>query len=289
MGPADGLRGGAAVGHDLVDLTRPRTRDRAGDVRLLRRVLTEAERARVAGADPEAADRVLWAFWAAKEAAFKVHTQLLGSPPTFVHADYRVHGAPPHEPGSHGIVLVAWEGGGCRVAVTQQRETVQAVAAGDGDPLDPGTEPVPEPSQPPMERPGVVPPSDSGFRLPTPSLPPGHLLVAETVPTNDAVTRWGHDEAKLRPLFTDAEWDAVHAPASAWARLGVRRLASVLLEIAEGELAVVCAPGVAGRRPPHLEHRGSRHPASVSFTHDGSHLGWSVLVPPSPPMSSTPG
>jgi len=273
--PADGPRGVTAVGHDLVDLTRPRARDRAGDVRLLRRVLTETERARVAGADPKGADRVLWAFWAAKEAAFKVHTQLRGSPPTFVHADYRVHGAPPHEPGSHGIVVVAWEGGGCRVAVTQQRETVQAVAAGDGDPAGPGTEP------------GVVPLSDDGLRLPTPSLPAGHLLVAETLPTKDAGGRWGQDEAELRPRFTDTEWDAVHAPASAWARLGVRRLASALLEIDEGELAVVCAPGVAGRRPPHLEHQGIRHPASVSFTHDGGHLGWSVLLPPSPPTSET--
>ena len=168
----------------------------------------------------------------------------------------------------HGLVEVTWEGGGCRVAVTQRRETVQAVAAGGGDPAEP------------REEGAVVPPPGDRFRLPGPPLPPGHRLVAETLPTDDATTRWGRDEAELRPRFTDAEWDAVHAPASAWARLGVRGLASALLEIDEGELAVVCLPGVTGRRPPHLEHRGSRHPASVSFTHDGTHLGWSVLVPP---------
>jgi len=291
-----GSAGGAAphpapLGDDLVDLTRPRTRDRAGDTRLLERVLTEAERARVHerlrdARDPRGADRLLWALWAAKEAAFKVHTQRRGAPPTFAHADYRVHGEPPVEAGERRGVGVAWPGGGCRVALTQRPDTVHAVAAGRWSPEgEPRMESRTRPPTNQEAEPGLGVGTGSGRHgtpgvpLATPSLPPGHRLLAVTLPTEEAAARWGGDRDTLRSRFSPAEWDAVHSLSSAWVRLGVRSLAASLLEVEEEELAVLCPPGPTGRRPPYLQRSGMRHPTGVSFTHDGDHLGWSVLVP----------
>lgn len=57
------------VGNDIVDLNRPGTTGRARDSRFVDRVLTPGEKERLYGhKDP---DRLLWAFWAAKESAYK--------------------------------------------------------------------------------------------------------------------------------------------------------------------------------------------------------------------------
>lgn len=58
------------VGNDIVDLRHPGNRGKSKDDRFLSRVFTEQERDRIAGA--ACPDRLLWALWAAKEAAFKV-------------------------------------------------------------------------------------------------------------------------------------------------------------------------------------------------------------------------
>jgi phosphopantetheinyl transferase (holo-ACP synthase) len=272
----------AAVGDDLVDLGRARTHGRAGDGRLLERVLTREERELVtlaasrstAGVDAEgltAADRLLWALWAAKEAAFKVHTKLLGAPPPFVHADYRVYHTPPARAGRSGMVEVSWGDGACRVAVTQRDGSVHAVAVPEPGGSSGGLLPNP-----------VTPTGDGadGTELPTPALPHGGRLVAVTTGLDEAMARWGRDEQALRARFSPAEWGPVHSTASALVRLGARRLAAGLLQVEENTLAILCAPGSTGRRPPYLEVEGRRSKVSVSFTHDGSHLGWAVRVPP---------
>jgi phosphopantetheinyl transferase (holo-ACP synthase) len=57
------------VGNDIVDLKEPDNCGKSGDDRFLRHVFTPEERERiVAAACP---DQLLWAFWAAKEAAYK--------------------------------------------------------------------------------------------------------------------------------------------------------------------------------------------------------------------------
>ena len=57
------------VGNDIVDLKEPDNCGKSGDDRFLGRVFTPEERDRiVAAACP---DQLLWAFWAAKEAAYK--------------------------------------------------------------------------------------------------------------------------------------------------------------------------------------------------------------------------
>lgn len=58
------------------------------DGRFVDRVCAEGERARIRAA-PEPR-RALWRAWAAKEAAYKVVSKRLGSPPPFVHARFRV-------------------------------------------------------------------------------------------------------------------------------------------------------------------------------------------------------
>ena len=75
-------------GNDVVDLDQARCAGKAGDTRFVERVFTASERAHIMEApDP---DRALWRHWAAKEAAYKVVTKLLGSPPVFAHAAFAV-------------------------------------------------------------------------------------------------------------------------------------------------------------------------------------------------------
>jgi phosphopantetheinyl transferase (holo-ACP synthase) len=58
------------VGNDVVDLKHPGNHGKSKDERFLDRVFTAKERDRIAEA--ACPDKLLWALWAAKEAAFKV-------------------------------------------------------------------------------------------------------------------------------------------------------------------------------------------------------------------------
>lgn len=58
------------VGNDVVDLKHPENQGKSTDDRFLRRVFTDGERDRIAGA--ASPDTLLWSLWSAKEAAFKV-------------------------------------------------------------------------------------------------------------------------------------------------------------------------------------------------------------------------
>lgn len=96
-----GAGSGPVVGNDVVDLSRPRTRGRAGDRRFVERIFAASERDSIAAAgDP---DIEVWRFWAAKEAAFKVVTKLLGAPPPFAHAAFVV------EPAGSSRASVRWD------------------------------------------------------------------------------------------------------------------------------------------------------------------------------------
>lgn len=70
------------VGNDIVDLTDHYAREKSKDTRFLKRVLTENEQNRLLDSDDP--DRMLWAFWSAKEAAYKVvsksHPDVSSSP-----------------------------------------------------------------------------------------------------------------------------------------------------------------------------------------------------------------
>ena len=58
------------VGNDVVDLKHPGNQGKSKDERFLSRVFTMKERERIAGS--ACPNKLLWALWAAKEAAFKV-------------------------------------------------------------------------------------------------------------------------------------------------------------------------------------------------------------------------
>ncbi len=58
------------VGNDIVDLKEPFNRGKSGDTRFLTRVFTTAERDLITSSS--APDTLLWALWAAKEAAYKL-------------------------------------------------------------------------------------------------------------------------------------------------------------------------------------------------------------------------
>lgn len=58
-----------------MDCSSPAAQGKARNARFVRKVLTDAEQARLAAAqDP---DRLLWAFWAAKEAAYKAASKMV--------------------------------------------------------------------------------------------------------------------------------------------------------------------------------------------------------------------
>ncbi|HMA66939.1 MAG TPA: 4'-phosphopantetheinyl transferase superfamily protein, partial [Desulfosalsimonadaceae bacterium] len=63
------------AGNDIVDCSSPAAQGKARSARFVRKVLTGDEQARLAAAqDP---DRLLWAFWAAKEAAYKAASKMV--------------------------------------------------------------------------------------------------------------------------------------------------------------------------------------------------------------------
>lgn len=133
------------IGNDVVDLGDPRCGGKAGHERFLRRVFHPSEADRIRSSpDP---DHALWLHWAAKEAAFKVVSKLVATPPPFVHAAYRVD--PEREVVRHGQWTVAFrvEAFGERIHVVAVEGDAEGwlaeVASGMGT-LSEGTWPDPE-------------------------------------------------------------------------------------------------------------------------------------------------
>lgn len=229
------------VGNDVVDLGDPRTGGKAADERFVARIFTgqEAESIRSA-ASP---DRALWIRWAAKEAAFKVASKLLGAPPPFEHAAFRVRlvdGADARAAGSGRVRYRNLE-----IPVTAEATArwihVLARHAESGEPeahvhreVRPG----------PQRR----SPSDG----------------------------W---EDELRNRFTDREWRAVHGPASALVRLRARSHLARVLGVEEEELEIVCDEGPPGRTPPRVVLRGEGCPGDVSLSHHGRFVAWAFTIP----------
>lgn len=121
------------VGNDVVDLTDPRTRGRESDTRFLQRVFTPREREVIAtAASPEAE---VWCLWAAKEAAYKVASKVLGSPPVFAHAAFAVSWTSRQGDVVQGAV--AYEGTDYPVRVERLADVVHAVALSPGSPVTP--------------------------------------------------------------------------------------------------------------------------------------------------------
>jgi phosphopantetheine--protein transferase-like protein len=124
------------VGNDIVDLAAPGNLGKSGDVRFLDRVFTAAEQAFITGS--ARSDTLLWALWAAKEAAYKALSR--GDPTVCsIPRQYRV--VPDKGNAARTAALLTGKvitpGGGelaLRVALTA--DWVHALAAGSETALD---------------------------------------------------------------------------------------------------------------------------------------------------------
>lgn len=243
------------VGDDVVDTGRPRTRGRARDRRLLDRILGPEERAAVRDADDP--DAALWSLWACKEAAFKIHSKARGEPPPFVHRSYAVTledggadtpsvavSGPAASAGTRGA-RIRWEGGSARALVRRGDGWVHAVA-------------------------WAADPDDAR---------PEQRVRAGLGTLEDPDAPWAGVLPSLLDRFDEEEADAIHSRASAAVRLAARAELAAALEVEEGRLRLVCAPGPTGRRPPAARLDGRACAADVSFTHDGRWIAWSVSAP----------
>ena len=133
------------VGNDIVDLLDPSTAGKHTDRRFLARVLDAGERVALSRADDPAV--ALWAFWAAKEAAYKVASKLRGTPPVFAHAAFSVTWADagPERWTGH----VAYEELEIPVVVVRSGEVIHAVAVSGAEVSSalPGAEPLDAPPE----------------------------------------------------------------------------------------------------------------------------------------------
>ena len=226
------------VGNDVVDLTHVRTRDKSSDERFLARVFTDSERAGIRRArDP---DLDVWCRWAAKEAAFKVVSKLLDSPPTFAHTLFETEWVSESESAEHTGV----------VSYGDRLISIQLEA-----------------------RPGSLVHS---IAWSTPDEGGRPKLFTHVGSVDDRGMPWGADTAELERRLTDRELAAVHSRASAAVRVGAKSMLADMLTVDENDIEIVCAPGAIGRMPPFVFLNGKPAGADVSLTHDGPWIAWAV-------------
>lgn len=225
----------AVVGNDIVDLLHPSTAAKHTDERFLNRVLDDGERGALAAAADPAVD--LWAFWAAKEAAFKVASKLRDAPPAFVHTAFSV--AWTVAGSGRWFGQVTYQALTIPVEVGATATAVHALAA-------------------------------VGAEMPTARWGTERL--------GSPPEEWDARLAGLLHRFTPREVDAVHSFPSAAVRLLARPALAQALGADEGDVEIVCAPGVMGRRPPRVLLAGRPAPCDVSLSHHGSWVAWALLA-----------
>lgn len=229
-----------------MDLRDPRCAGKAGKERFLRRVFTDNEAHDIRGApDP---DRALWVRWAAKEAAFKVVSKLLGAPPPFEHAAFRVE-APSSGSGSTGPGSVHYRELEVPYILEEQRHRIHVTA------WEPGA--------------GAVPPRlRSGVRRADElagSSPPG----------------W---RERVVGRFTEREWEAIHGLASALVRIRARADLAGTLAVGESSIEIVCDDGPPGRSLPQVLLHGEESDVDISLSHHHGLLAWVFCVPEPDPQ-----
>jgi phosphopantetheinyl transferase (holo-ACP synthase) len=241
------------VGNDIVDLETPRTEGRASDERFVARVFAEPERRTIqSAADP---DLELWCHWAAKEAGYKVISKLVGEPPPFAHRTFQVAWGDARR-GVDDDGKAASDGS--RV-VRRGAVTWRELAADVSVALHPG---------------GV-----HAVAFATRERPPRLVRVHPRVELLESPERaWAGALEDLLPLFSAREVDAIYSRPSAAVRVGARGDLAELIGVAERRLQIVCAPGPASQRPPHVLLDGEETEADVSLSHDGRLIAWAVWV-----------
>lgn len=230
------------VGNDVVDLRDPRCSGKSADQRFVERVFTDREAAGIQdAADP---DRRLWLFWTAKEATFKVISKLLGSPPPFEHAAFRVRLTDEGSDDRPPRGLVRYRGTEVPFLVEGAPDRIHTLAwhGHEG---------------------------------------PGPDRISRGVRTfrRQGETESADWRSALRERFSDREWASIHTPASALVRVRARRALARFLDVEEGEVEIVSDEGPPGRTPPRVLLRGQRCRVDVSLSHHGRFLAWALAVP----------
>jgi phosphopantetheine--protein transferase-like protein len=229
------------VGNDIVDLAAPGNLGKSGDGRFCGRVFTAEERALIAGAPRP--DALLWALWAAKEAAYKAvsrrHPAVCSIPRQY------------HVEINRDSALFIFHG-----AINQELSLFNTQASG----------PVP----------------DSRFRGSDSSGMDdckGNILTGKVItPRGELVLRvertadWVHalaaeSEEVVERIFLLVESPGGGDDPSAFVRRGLLREIACLLDCAVGDLSVIKNP--AGSGAPGVLFRGYPLMKSVSLSHDG--------------------
>lgn len=229
------------VGNDVVDLRDPRLEGKTADRRFLERILDGTERRTLA--DASHPDIELWCLWAAKEAAFKVTSKVLGAPPPFEHRAFGARWIPGREEGRGQTVV--------RTGTVRYRETET----------------------------GVVVLSHRGEALHAVAYTTGvqwGALAPGLALLDEPGAPWAGSLPTLEERLTPREADAVHSRPSAAVRLAARAALAEEMEVEEGRLEIVCAPGPSGRRPPRVFLDGAPTDADVSLSHAGRWIAWVV-------------
>ena len=231
------------VGNDVVDLSNPRVHGKASDPRFVARIISRSERpGLVVATDP---DLELWCLWAAKEAAYKVTSKVLGTPPVFAHADFRVAWSlrARAEGAGESTVrrgIVSHQGTTVPVDVVHRPGTLHAVACSEHEAIRP-----------------------EGITVGV-----GHL--------DQEGAPWQGTMESLKQRLSEREAEAVHSHTSAAVRLGARAALARAMSVEEERLEIVCEPGLTGRRPPRVFLDGAAARADVSLSHDGSWIAWAL-------------
>ncbi|MGE0159534.1 MAG: 4'-phosphopantetheinyl transferase superfamily protein [Gemmatimonadales bacterium] len=246
------------IGNDVVDLANPRTVGRALDTRFVARVFDAEEREAIeaeGGSDLE-----LWSRWAAKEAAFKAISKVLGTQPAFIHRAFKV----------------VWSAAGAEV--------------GSGPPELTG-----EGTDEAVIRVGSVSHADlvadTVVRLGTGAVEAVALCArnggSDAISTRRRVARlddsaacWSGQLQDLMLRFSAREADSVRSLESAAVRLGAREEVARMLGVAEARVEIVCPPGPSTRRPPCVLVDGAPTHADLSLSHDGRWIAWAISVEP---------
>lgn len=243
------MSGTLYVGNDIVDLGHPRCLGKSRDLRFLNRVFHSSESSRILS-EPDP-DRSLWLHWAAKEAAFKVVSKILDSPPVFSHAKFVVSVEQDSDLRSGGFPIwgsVEWNNLELpfRAAVNESR--VHALSWSGRDPLE--------------DAPDVE------------------------IGTGEAVVRSGDllgtgaasFEFMLNEKFTERERQSIHSPGSAYGRLLARTAIADALDVEEARLEIVCGPRPDGRTAPRALLDGKDSGLDVSLSHHGDHVAWAYTL-----------
>lgn len=229
------------VGNDVVDLRDPRCRGKAEDERFVARIFSDAEASEIRAASRP--DRALWLRWAAKEAAYKAVSKLLGSPPVFEHRAFRVR-------------LDSREQAGELPAGTVRYREVELSFDGEAAPdrIHLVAWHVPGGGEPAPIRRGVREVEDE---------------------EGDPGERW---REALRGRFTSEEWSSVHGRPSALVRIMAKSELAETLGADEGSLEIVCPPGPSGRVPPALRVDGRPWTGDLSLSHHGRLVAWAYTL-----------